>query len=102
MTAPILNRPGWTTQIVTVAAAGTPVQGPSIIIPHGFGLAITQRVHAGAPTGYLAISSAAALVDATRKELKDGQGLVLYVTNADLVWFDASASATVFELTVEQ
>ena len=102
MTAPVLNRQGWTTQIVTVVTAGTPVQGPDVKIPHGFGIAISQRRHAASPIGYVAKSSAAALVDATRKELRDGEGFVLFLTNMNLLWFDASASSTVFELTAEQ
>lgn len=102
MSTPTQNKGGWTTRIVTVVTAGTPVQGPSVPIPDGFGIAVSQRRHAASPTGYVANSSANAIDNTLRKELRDGEGFVLYIRNMNLIWFDASADSTVFELTAEQ
>lgn len=102
MAAPVLNRQGVKFTTVTVVTAGTPVQGPDMTIPHGFALAIEQRAHGVNRTGYVGSSAANVIVSGTRKEFRDGVGITLYITNANLLYFDASADATVFELWAEQ
>lgn len=96
------NKGGWTTRIVTVVAPGSPVQGPNVPVPDGFGIAVSQRRHASSPIGYIGPTSAAAADNTLRRELRDGEGFVLYIRNMNLYWFDSDSAGTVFELTVEQ
>ena len=65
-TAPLLatqqNRSAWTHDHITVATAGTPVQGPNVTIPDGFAVSL---IYHPSNTGNVGIgkSSAAALIN---------------------------------------
>lgn len=88
---------------VTVAVAGTPVQGPNLTVPNGFSLVVRQRVtQAGSPVGYVANSGANCAISANRNETLKGMGFAFFISNANLLWFDSDTAGTIFDLSVEQ
>lgn len=100
---PTPNRSALTFRTVTIAAAGTPVQGPSVTIPDGFSLAVKNRItNAGAPTGYVANSGANTAVAASRTEMLKGEAFAMFEDNMDNFFFDATINGTIFELFAEQ
>lgn len=102
ITAPFANEPSFITEKVTVVTAGTPVNLPSILIPDGRELTIRAKVSNGKKLIYVANSSANALLAASRVELAAGEGVGLFVTNANAVWINSNANNQDVELLVEQ
>ena len=97
------NLSSFETRRVRVATAGTPVQGPTVTVPNGFALVVRmRRATSGAPTGYVANSSANAADDTVRSVLGGNDSVTLYVTNMNEVWVDADTNTTDFEFIVEQ
>lgn len=103
VTSPTPNRPDWTARTVTVVTAGTPVQGPDVSIPNGFSVLIRQRVtQTGSRRLYVARTAANAGIAANRFEFSKGDGLRLFITNLNLLFFDTNTDGTIAELVVEQ
>jgi hypothetical protein len=86
---------------VTVTVAGEPVQGPDIPVPPGYSTTVRQRIHAGSPTGYAALSRSNVLSSVRRTHLQDGASVDLNVPNFASLWFDADAANVTFELIAE-
>lgn len=100
--ANIPNQTAFQVQTITVTTAGTPVQGPSIPVPNTVAMAIQNpSSNASNAVLYIANSSANALLTASRIELKRGESISLYVSNADLVWFNANNNGVVAKILVE-
>lgn len=88
---------------VRVTTSGTPVQGPTVTVPNGYALVVRmRRVTSGAPTGYVANSSANTADDTVRSVLNGNDAITMNVTNMNLVWVDADTNTTDFEFIVEQ
>jgi len=97
------NRDAVTFKTVTVATAGTPVQGPDVAIPDGFALVVILReTQDGSPKGYVADSSANAQSATARTEMTKGGIRTFYISNMNLLWFNTDVNGAVFELFVEQ
>lgn len=97
------NRSAITFKGVTVVTAGTPVQGPDVPIPHGYTLAIRNRVtNPGTPIVYVANNAANTSNPAERNELGKGDVERFNITNMNLLWFDATANGIIAELVAEQ
>lgn len=92
----------FTAQVVTVAAAGTPVQLPSIVIPEGATLSVRARVDNNNKKILLADTSANTGIANNRLTLRAGEGVELRVQNANAVWIDASNNGAQVELLIEQ
>jgi len=88
-------------QRVVVVTAGVPTRGPSVAIPFGFPCRIRQRVHGGAPVGYVGFSEGAVRSTQTRIELADENNFQVWISNMDQVWFDADTNNTAFEMWAE-
>lgn len=100
---PGANRSAITFTTVTVNPAGTPVPGPNLVVPSGYSLMVRLReTLVGTPIGYVANSGANCAISANRNEVLKGSGFVLWITNANLLYFDSDTNGTIFELTVEQ
>lgn len=98
---PLPNLNTFTVRPVTLVTPGTPVQGPDVVVPHGYSVVVRMRRHAGSPNGYVADSSANA-GGTNRSILRDNDAILLNVTNLNAIWVDADTATTVFELIVEQ
>jgi hypothetical protein len=100
---PVANKSAAIFQTVTVAVAGTPVQGPSVAVPDGITLRVRLRVtQLTSPEGYIGNSSANVQVAATRLEIKKGSTVPFVIDNMDVLWFDSDTNGAVFELYAEQ
>ena len=100
---PVPNEAAVTFQTVTVAVPGTPVQGPNLPIPDGFGVVVKCRsAQAGAPIAYVGNGAATVIVSATRMELLKGESIGYKITNMDLLFFDSDTAGCIVELTAEQ
>lgn len=88
-------------EVVTIATAGTPVQGPTITVPDGVSIGVIAYNGNGNKKVYVANSSANTADAAKRTELKAGVGLGLRVSNTNLLWFDGSADGLKVELIFE-
>ena len=99
---PVVANPEWGVRQVLVSTAGTPVRGPDVTVDRRYAVVIRQRVHAGAPTGYIAPTQGDVLNTATRIETADGDSFNLRISNMNRVWFDSSANSTSFEMLVEK
>lgn len=93
-------------QTVTIAAKGTPVQGPTVAIPIGATLMVRQRVtQVASAKGRISHTEAGAdndLAATLRLETVKGDSFSFNVDNMDVLWFDADTNGTVFELIAEQ
>ena len=90
---------------VTVATAGTPVQGPDIPVPTGFATVIRQRRHSGSHSGLVGFSEHAIGNDSERAILNDNEAISVSVSNLEEIWLDAESVPTGglnFELIVER
>lgn len=96
------NFQSFVARVVSVAAAGTPVQLPDIPVPDGAELSIRARITNGFRRVYVSDSPVNATDPATRIELRAGETIGLRVANADVVFVDASANGAAIELLVEQ
>ena len=85
----------------TVVTAGTPVQGPSILVPRGFSTIVRQRRHTPIRTGYVAFERSDTGNTLNRIEFRDNDSIALRVQHLDSLWFDADIGATSFELIAE-
>lgn len=87
--------------VVTVVTAGTPVQGPSIVVPRGYPTIVRQRRHTG-PTrsGYVAFERSDTANSRNRMEFRDNDSISLPLEGLDSLWFDADNNDTSFELIV--
>lgn len=89
-------------QVITVAAAGTPVQLPSIVIPEGAALFVRARVENGNKRIFLA-DSLVNVVDATKRiTLRSGEGVGLNIQNSNAIFIDTNTNGAQVELFVEQ
>ena len=103
ITEPTPNATAFTIQNTTVTTAGTPVQLPSITIPDGRALVVvSDGANNVKQVVYVATSSVNAGDPTKRVVLAPGNSVKLYVSNADLVWVDASASGQKVNAIVEQ
>ena len=89
-------------QVITVAAAGTPVQLPSVIIPEGASIFVRARVENGNKRIFLADTSLNTGVATSRLTLRAGEGIEMRVQNANAIWIDANNNGAQVELFVEQ
>ncbi|MEM4360124.1 MAG: hypothetical protein QXT45_06310 [Candidatus Bilamarchaeaceae archaeon] len=96
------NFAAFTAQVITVTAAGTPVQLPNIVVPEGASLFVRARLENGNKRIFLADSAVNVGNANTRLTLRAGEGVELNVQNANLVFIDASANGAQVELFVEQ
>ena len=86
----------------TVVTAGTPVQGPSILVPRGFPTIVRQRRHSDPiRTGYVAFERSDTGNTLNRIEFRDNDSIALRVSRLDSLWFDADNNDTSFELIAE-
>jgi hypothetical protein len=100
---PVPNEAAVTMQTVTVAVAGTPVQGPNLTIPDGFGVVIKNRsTQAGSPQAYVSDSAVNAVLSANRFEMLKGESIEYKITNMNLLFFDTDTNGTIIDLTAEQ
>lgn len=103
ITEPTPNATAFTVQNTTVVTAGTPVQLPSITIPDGRALVVaSDGANNVKQVVYVATSSVNAGDPTKRVVLAPGNSVKLYVSNADLVWVDASANGQKVNAIVEQ
>jgi hypothetical protein len=86
-----LNRSSFATNGVTVAVAGTANQAPSQAVPDGFSVAVEAK-KTNTKQIYLSNSQANAQTHATAWILSPGDVVRLYITNWNLMWFDADVS----------
>jgi len=95
----------FTVRNVTVTAAGTPVQGPTVTVPHGYALvARLQRGQAGSIIAYVAPSSdeASGATAGQRSLIQGNDAIQLWVTNMNALWIDSNTNGAIIELFVEQ
>ena len=87
--AQVVNRTGFVTGQVVVAAAGTPVQGPNVAVPDGIPIAILAFPGNGGLI-YIGNSLAEVLAAGARWDgIGAGGGVTLNIRNLNAVWFDA-------------
>jgi hypothetical protein len=97
------NRPAVFFGSTTVLFAGTPVQCTNAVVPDGLAAVVVFREsQAGNPVGYIANSMANCLVAGNRTELLKGSTRKFYITNTNLLWFDATVNGSIFDVIVEQ
>ncbi len=91
------NAAAWAVTVVTITAAGTGEQLASLAVPHGMKLIL--RGHPD-NTGdvYIGASKANAESAAARATLKAGDAVELNLTNANLVWWNASGAGQKIEV----
>ncbi len=100
---PVPNEAAVTFQTVTVAVPGTPVQGPNLTVPDGFGVVVKCRSsQPGSPVAYVGNGAGTVVVSATRMELLKGESIGYKITNMDLLFFDTDTAGCIIELTAEQ
>tara|TARA_Y100000310_G_scaffold195167_1_gene195166 strand:- start:289 stop:660 length:372 start_codon:yes stop_codon:yes gene_type:complete len=100
---PVPNEAAVTFQTVTVAVAGTPVQGPNLVVPDGFSVVIKNRsTQAASPIAFIGDSNAKVQVSTTRAELLRGECLAYYITNMNLIFCDSDTNGCIIEFTAEQ
>lgn len=90
----LANKPAWTHGQKDVTTAGTAEQLPDVAVPDGFELVVQAKPD---NTGNIFIGNSKANAESTtaRFEYLDaGDAVTLKVTNANLVWIDASVTAT--------
>jgi len=97
----VANAAAWAVAFVTVVTAGIPVQGPVVSNPINSEILIYAPRSNGNKRLFVATSSANALVANSRIELRAGESLSLKIDNANLLWFDASAAATIAQIITE-
>jgi hypothetical protein len=94
------NRAAWTRDNKNVAAAGTAENLSALPIPDGFGLVIKAKA---TNTGKIELGETKAIAEgASPYRLVAGEFVKLYITNANLVWVDATVNGEGVELIVEQ
>lgn len=97
-----LNQAAWQVQSITVVTAGTPVQGPSVAVPHQVSTSILNPSTNGATDVlFVANSSANTAIPNSRVALRRGESLALNITNTDLVWVDSNNNNVVAKFIVE-
>ena len=96
-----LNSSVWTITPVTVALAGTPVQGPSLVNQFNNSILVHSPLSNLNKRLFVATSAANAAIANSRVELRSGESLVLKIDNANLLWFNASINATVAQIITE-
>lgn len=92
------NRMAWAHDDITVPIPGTPVQGPDLAIPDGFGVLISALP---ANTRLAYVENAAA-PGTTPVSLDNGGSRIFYVTNLNLLWIDADVANEGVDYQVEQ
>lgn len=94
------NQSSWEVNVYTILSYGTGQQLPSMSIPNGMCLVIRAQPD---NTGnvYLSHSKLGAESATNRVQLAGGQAVTLYLANADLVWWNASAASQKIEVYVE-
>lgn len=95
------NLPEVRGRTVTVVTSGTPVQGPTLNVPHGVGVVVKAgRANTGVIT--VAESSANALnTDADNLDLEPSQTVSVQVLNTSMLWFDSTVSGDTVKLFFE-
>lgn len=100
---PQANRAAVTFRTVTIAAAGTPQQGPNVPVPDGFDVVVVFRVtQNGNPKGYVGNSVPNVSNPATRTEMLKGDVRSFKITNMNLLFFDSDTNGAVFDIFAEQ
>lgn len=99
-TPPVANRPGFSTGQKTVAVSGTAEQLPVLAIPDGFSLVIKAK---NLNTGQIQIGNSAVNAQSAVDcfTLEADEVVELYITNADLVWIDATVAGEGVEFITE-
>src|SRR3990167_4975706 len=88
-TIPDANATAFAVSVTTIAAAGTPQQLASLVVPDGRALVIASNILNDLKKHiYVATSSANALLATARVTLSPGNSVRLFVDNADKVWVD--------------
>ena len=95
------NGSTWTTLQLTVATAGTPVQGPNTIILTGGSLVVQSDRGNGIKKLYVANSNTNVSNVSSRVILNAGESIQLAVQSANLVWIDADTNGTIANFTTE-
>jgi len=100
-TGPGVSEGAWASAVKSVAVPGVAEQCASLAAAPGKAIVFKAR---DTNTGnvFLGNSQASAQNVATRFLLAAGQSLVLYITNANLVWVDAAVAAEGISIAVEQ
>lgn len=94
------NRDAWEVNVYTIGTAGTGEMLPDLDIPNGMMLVV--RAHPdNAGSVYLSHNKIGAESASNRITIAAGQGINLYLTNANLVWWNASQAAQKVEVYVE-
>lgn len=86
-----LNRSSFATNGVTVAVAGIANQAPSQAVPDGFAVTVEAK-KTNTKQIYLGNSQANAQIRASAWILNPGDVVRLFITNWNLMWFDADVS----------
>lgn len=100
--AVLVNKPALTTGQKDVTTAGTAVQLPDVTVPDGCQLTIIAKP---GNTGYIYFGNSKANAESSTNRfdsLSAGLAVSLKVTNANLVWIDASVSGEGVSWIVEQ
>lgn len=98
---PGVSEGAWASAVKTVAVPGTAEQCASLAAAPGKAI-VFKALDSNTDDVYLGNSQANAQNAAVRFSLAAGQSLVLYVTNANLVWVDAAVAAEGICIAVEQ
>lgn len=94
--AVVLNATGWDVKVYTITAAGTGEQLPALTVPDGFQLLLRAQPD---NTGSVYIATSKTNAEGThRGTLKAGDVLKLGVTDANVIWWNASAASQKIEV----
>ena len=96
-----ISESAWASAQKTVAVPGAAEQCGSLAAPAGKGIVFKAK-DSNTNTVYLGNSQANAQNASVRFGLAAGQSLILYITNANLVWVDAAVAAEGVDIAVEQ
>ncbi|KKM05733.1 hypothetical protein LCGC14_1751140 [marine sediment metagenome] len=95
------NRPSWTHGQKPVTVPGIAEQMSSLVIPDGFALVVRAKPD-NTNSIYLGATKALAESATDRIPYSTGNGLSLWIKNADQVWVDAAVAGEGVDFWVEQ
>ena len=98
----LVNFASFLAQVVTVAASGTPVQLPSVVVPDGASVTIRAKVDNNNKKIYLADSSANTALASNRLVLRAGESVEMRLQNINSVWIDSNSNGAQVEVLAEQ
>ncbi len=99
--APVYQTGSWINRVKTVPTPGTAVQCDALVAPVGLGIVVKAKSD-NTELVYVGPSKLDAEDPTKRTSLAAGQAIILYVSNANLVWVDAVVALEGVETVVEQ